>query len=75
MLGKGSKQRRVPVGSHARTRAGGVARRPQAPRSDAPVFPGRSGGPISPRAVQMRLRLLAQRQGMFKRVHPHLLRH
>ena len=25
--------------------------------------------------MQSRLRLLAQRQGLFKRVHPHLLRH
>jgi len=38
------------------------------------VFPGRNGA-ISPRAVQLRLRQLAQRQGLFKRVHPHLLRH
>jgi ATP-dependent HslUV protease subunit HslV len=38
------------------------------------VFPGRNGA-ITPRAVQLRLRTLAQRQGLFKRVHPHLLRH
>ena len=43
--------------------------------SDAPVFPGRGGGPITARAVQLRMRVLAQRQGLFKRVHPHLLRH
>ena len=41
----------------------------------APVFPGRGGATITPRAVQIRLRQLAQRQGLFKRVHPHLLRH
>jgi integrase/recombinase XerC len=39
------------------------------------VFPGRGGAPISPRAVQLRLRAAAQRQGVWKRVHPHLLRH
>jgi integrase/recombinase XerC len=75
VLGKGSKQRTVPVGSHARnaleawradTGAGAAA--------DTPVFPGRNG-PITPRAVQLRLRQLAHRQGLFKRVHPHLLRH
>lgn len=74
VLGKGSKQRSVPVGSHART-ALTEWKDAQKPAGDAPVFPGRGGAPISPRAVQMRLRLLAQRQGLFKRVHPHLLRH
>src|SRR3546814_13302881 len=43
--------------------------------NDAPVFPGRGGAPISQRAVQIRIRQLAQRQGMFKHVHPHMLRH
>ena len=46
----------------------------QRPVADAFVFPGRNG-PISSRGVQARLRTLAQRQGLFKRVHPHLLRH
>jgi integrase/recombinase XerC len=74
VLGKGSKQRSVPVGSHARA-ALAAWRAEQAPAStDVPVFPGRNG-PITPRAVQLRLRLLAQKQGLFKRVHPHLLRH
>jgi integrase/recombinase XerC len=73
VLGKGRKQRSVPVGSHARA-ALAAWRDAQQPSSDAPIFPGRNG-PIGPRAVQLRLRLLAQRQGLFKRVHPHLLRH
>lgn len=73
VLGKGSKQRTVPVGSHART-ALAAWRVHTGAAEDAPVFPGRNG-PITPRAVQLRLRQLAQRQGLFKRVHPHLLRH
>jgi len=73
VLGKGSKQRSVPVGTHARA-ALAAWRDDQRAAGDAPVFPGRNG-PITPRAVQQRLRLLAQRQGLFKRVHPHLLRH
>ena len=73
VLGKGRKQRSVPVGSHAR--AALAAWRAERPAdADAPVFPGRNG-PITPRAVQLRLSQLAQRQGLFKRVHPHLLRH
>ena len=73
VLGKGNKQRTVPVGSHARA-ALEAWRGEQKPAPDAPVFPGRNGA-ITPRAVQLRLRQLAQRQGLFKRVHPHLLRH
>ena len=78
VLGKGSRQRTVPVGSHACValagwRAEGGSRPPPGP--DSPVFPGRGGAPIGARAVQLRLRELARRQGLFKRVHPHLLRH
>jgi len=73
VLGKGNKQRRVPVGSHARN-ALQAWRDAQKPMNDAPVFPGRNG-PISPRAVQLRLQQLAVKQGLSKRVHPHLLRH
>ncbi len=74
VLGKGSKQRSVPVGSHARKALDDWRRESQG-QPDAPVFPGRGGATITPRAVQIRLRQLAQRQGLFKRVHPHLLRH
>jgi integrase/recombinase XerC len=73
VLGKGRKQRTVPVGSHACRALAEWHAGTSAP-GDAPVFPGRNG-PITPRAVQLRLRQLAQRQGLFKRVHPHLLRH
>ena len=75
VLGKGEKSRVVPVGSHARKALAEwkTASAPSSPTS--PVFPGRQGGPISPRTVQVRLRALAMQQGLFKRVHPHLLRH
>lgn len=75
VLGKGGKQRIVPVGSHA-CAALAAWRKASGATKDAHVFPGRGGDkPITPRAVQLRLRQLAQRQGIFKRVHPHLLRH
>ena len=73
--GKGDKQRIVPVGSHA-CRALAEWRAESAANDAAPVFPGRgAAGTLSPRAVQLRLRQLARRQGLSKRVHPHLLRH
>jgi integrase/recombinase XerC len=74
VLGKGGKERIVPVGSFARN-ALREWRADSGGAEDAPVFPGRGGKPISPRAIQIRMRQLAQRQGLFKRVHPHLLRH
>lgn len=73
VLGKGRKQRSVPLGSHARN-ALQEWRASTGAAQDAPVFPGRNG-PITPRAIQLRVRQLAQQQGLFKRVHPHLLRH
>ncbi len=74
VLGKGSKQRVVPVGSHA-LKALGAWRDSRKGWLNLYVFPGRNDKPITSRAIQLRLRQLAQRQGVFKRVHPHLLRH
>jgi integrase/recombinase XerC len=74
VLGKGGKTRVVPVGSHA-VDALKAWQQQSAPALHAPVFPGRGGAVISTRAVQLRLRQLAQQQGIWKRVYPHLLRH
>jgi integrase/recombinase XerC len=74
VLGKGNRERREPIGSHARTALEGW-RAESGGAATAPVFPGRKGGPITPRAIQIRIRQLAQRQGLFKHVHPHMLRH
>jgi integrase/recombinase XerC len=72
--GKGDKTRLVPVGRHARE-ALSAWRALTRGSGDAPVFPGRNGAALSSRAVQQRVKQLAQRQGLAKRVHPHLLRH
>ncbi|RMH92818.1 tyrosine recombinase XerC [Lysobacter pythonis] len=75
VLGKGNRQRIVPVGAHA-CRALREWRKDSGGGDAAFVFPGRGGDkPITPRAVQLRVGRLAHRQGIFKRVHPHLLRH
>ncbi|MDG2526016.1 tyrosine recombinase XerC [Stenotrophomonas sp. HITSZ_GD] len=75
VLGKGSKQRRVPVGSHARRALEEWRGESRPADATAWVFPGRHGAQISSRAVQIRIKRLAQRQGLFKHVHPHMLRH
>ncbi|MFN7183051.1 MAG: tyrosine recombinase XerC [Thermomonas haemolytica] len=74
VLGKGSKQRIVPVGSHA-CAALRAWQTTTAAKPDGFVFPGRRGARISARAIQLRVKQLAQRQGVLKRIHPHLLRH
>src|SRR3546814_11191907 len=74
VLGKGNKQRSVPVGSHARAALEAWRGETKA-ANDAPVFPGRGGAPISQLALQIRIRQQAQRQGMFQHVHPTMLRH
>ena len=73
VLGKGRKVREVPVGSHAVE----ALRALQVPgaAADAPVFSGRGGRAIAPRTVQQRIKRAAHQQGLWKRVHPHLLRH
>lgn len=74
VLGKGSKTRVVPVGSLAVAALKLLALEAG---SDAmqPVFGNGRGGPLSPRAIQARVKHWAQRQGIWQRVHPHLLRH
>ncbi|MBK7144527.1 MAG: tyrosine recombinase XerC [Xanthomonadales bacterium] len=74
VLGKGAKTRVVPFGSPAAA-ALAVWRDELGATADAPVFPGRGGEPIAPRTVQSRLKRWAQKAGVWKRVHPHLLRH
>jgi len=73
VLGKGNRQRRVPFGRPARE-ALLAWQQEHGGQAATPVFPGRNG-PISQRAVQVRIKQLAQRQGLFKHVHPHMLRH
>jgi integrase/recombinase XerC len=79
VLGKGQKTRLLPIGKMAllalenwrSEQIGSNA----ATMAEGYVFPGRNGDAISARAVQMRVKLLAQRQGVWQRTYPHLLRH
>jgi integrase/recombinase XerC len=77
VLGKGAKERIVPVGRAARTalRAWLAVRMTLARGTEAALFVGRSGRRLSPRAIQQRLAQQAVRQGLDRHVHPHMLRH
>lgn len=74
VTGKGRRTRVVPVGSAA-CAALRAWRAAGAGAETGVVFPGRGGRALSARAVQLRLKRLARAQGLWQRVHPHLLRH
>ncbi|MCU0755324.1 MAG: tyrosine-type recombinase/integrase [Xanthomonadales bacterium] len=71
--GKGAKTRIVPVGRHALAALAALAS-DSGEASGQPVFAGRDG-PLSIRAIELRVKKLAAQQGIWKRVYPHLLRH
>jgi len=77
VMGKGAKTRIVPIGGYAResvlawlnVRSACAREREQA------LFVNRSGTRLGARAIQQRVAVWAQRQGLGRRVHPHMLRH
>lgn len=77
ILGKGRKERMVPIGRLAL----GALQRWLAVRGtllrddERAVFLGRRGARITVRQVQARLQAWARRQGLADGVHPHMLRH
>ena len=77
VLGKGSKERIVPVGAAARDALTRwlSARQAFAASGEMAMFVGRRGRRLSPRGIQQRLGEWAIRQGLSRHVHPHMLRH
>jgi integrase/recombinase XerC len=84
VLGKGHKTRIVPVGRHAidalkrwlTQRAAWILKKPGAAApAPAAMFVGKTGRPLSVRAVQLRVGSWARRQGLSMHVHPHMFRH
>lgn len=73
VLGKGGKTRIVPVGGPALEALHALGASGPAPHD--PVFGNGRGGALSPRAIQKRVAHWAKQQGLWQRVHPHLLRH
>jgi integrase/recombinase XerC len=77
VLGKGRKQRIVPVGRKAEQalRAWLKERGALATPGETAVFVGRNGDRLKHRAVQRRITYWARRRGLPAHVHPHLFRH
>ncbi len=75
ILGKGRKERIVPIGRHAlHALAAWYRVRLERARTDA-VFVNRQGERLTTRQVQLRLKKWAQLQGLETALHPHMLRH
>jgi integrase/recombinase XerC len=75
VTGKGAKTRVLPVGRRAIAALDAwLAVRPAGPGETA-VFTGRGGKRLGHRAVQQRVRRLAQTRGLPGNLHPHTLRH
>jgi len=77
VLGKGRKERIVPVGSVAAKVLDKWLheRAAMAKPDETALFVGRSGKRLGPRAIQTRVALWARRQGLEMHVYPHLFRH
>ncbi|UTW45156.1 tyrosine recombinase XerC [bacterium SCSIO 12696] len=77
VLGKGRKERIVPIGRYAldALKTWLKRRREVAIQDHQALFISQRGTRISPRTVQQRLKQLSAQQGMDGRVHPHMLRH
>ena len=77
VTGKGSKTRIVPVGRFALDALTEwvTVRQQIATHAPEALFVSRSGMRLAPRSVQERLKVLALKQGVSTKVHPHVLRH
>ena len=77
VTGKGSKDRIVPVGRHARRAVSDwlKLRGQFAPGEERALFVSKQGNRLSGRSVQSRVSYWARRQGIDVRVYPHLFRH
>jgi tyrosine recombinase XerC len=74
VLGKGSKERIVLFGSHAR-RALEAYLKERGSKKNTALFLGRRGSRLTPRSVERLIAYYAKKAGIIKKVTPHTLRH
>jgi len=77
VLGKGRRERLVPVGRHALSalKAWRTIHHQVAGLEQPKIFTSLKGRPLGVRAIQKRVAYWSDRQGLDQRVHPHQLRH
>lgn len=76
LLGKGNKERIVPIGSKAITALQKwLAVRSEFLPQDNAVFLNRRGGRLSHRSIQLAMQKWGKKQGLSSHLHPHKLRH
>ena len=75
VMGKGAKERVVPVGRKARRAIRQMLARRGMPAPSAPMFVGAEGRQLAPHGFQQVLRRLSARAGLTVRSSPHILRH
>ncbi len=75
VLGKGRKERIVPIGRKAHEALSNYLEERGGPGEDAPLFLNARGGRLTPRSVQRNLKSRLIRSGLIKDISPHALRH
>jgi site-specific recombinase XerD len=75
VMGKGAKERVVPVGRKARRAVRQMLARRGNPAASAPLFAGTDGRPLAPHGIQQVMRRLSARADLSVRCSPHILRH
>jgi len=75
VLGKGRKERIVPVGRKAREALSVYLEARGAVADDQPLFINHRGGRLTPRSVQRHLKVHLLKAGVLKDISPHALRH
>jgi integrase/recombinase XerC len=75
VLGKGRKERIVPVGAKARGALVDYLGTRPAAADDAPLFLNHRGGRLTPRSVERNLKVRLLQAGILKEATPHSLRH